>query len=177
MVGAILVASPAASEPQYSRAPGVVPAAHDDNNTRVCCKRGNQDWWSTERECRHAGGHQTNDRECRRDGSTDDWGYNDRKWNERTCCQRNERLGYRIFWSTVGECARSGGQGATNKTCRKYGGFHPYQRGYQGDQDWQGGDQNERVCCSRDGQVWWSNRAECRRAWGQTATNKTCRRN
>jgi hypothetical protein len=115
----------------------------------------------------------------------DDYGGYDR-WNERTCCQREERRGYRVFWSTQGECRRSGGQSTTNKMCRKHGGFHPYDRNYRGDHDgygydggfgWQDGNYNERVCCARNGQVWWSTKGECRRASGYQATNKTCRRN
>lgn len=115
----------------------------------------------------------------------DDYGRYDR-WDERTCCQRNERWGYRIFWSTKGECRRSGGQGVTNKTCRKRGGFHRYERNYHGDGDGRGYDgdygsqddnYNERVCCARNGQVWWSTKGECRRASGYQTTNKACRRN
>ena len=78
-------------------------------------------------------------------------------------------------------------EGTTNKECRKHGGFHPYNRGHWGEQDrhrqddgyddWQDGDAHARVCCLRDGRVWWSNRAECRRAWGQETYNKSCRRN
>lgn len=34
-------------------------------NTRVCCKKGRRDWWSTARECREAGGWQANARQCR----------------------------------------------------------------------------------------------------------------
>lgn len=142
VAGALLLASPAAAEPQYSRAPGAMTISHDDDN----------------------------------------YG----RWNERTCCQRNERWGYRVLWSTVGECRRTGGERVTNKTCRKHGGFHAYQRndrrggydGHGGDGDgWQDGNAHDRVCCARDGQVWWSTRGECRRASGYQATNKTCRRN
>lgn len=177
MAAAAFVAVPAAAEPQYSRAPDVIPIDHDDNNSRVCCKRGSHDWWSTERECRRAGGQQTYNRECRRDESWNDQDYGNGRWNERTCCRRDERQGYRILWSTKGECRRFGGQEATNKTCRKYGGFHPYDREYDGNYGWQDGNQNERVCCARSGQVWWSTRGECRRASGYQTTNKTCRRN
>ena len=99
------------------------------------------------------------------------------RWNERTCCRRDERGGYRIFWSTFGECYRSRGEPATNKTCRKHGGFHPYAGGSWGHQGWQSDDWNERWCCTRGGHVWWSTRGECLRAGGRQATNKTCRRN
>ena len=99
------------------------------------------------------------------------------RWNERTCCRREERGGYRIFWSTFGECHRTRGEPTTNKTCRKHGGFHPYP-GHSWEHDgWRGGDWNERWCCVRGGQVWWSTRGECVRAGGQQAANRVCRRN
>ncbi len=34
---------------------------------RICCKRGDRDWWSTARECRNANGYRTYDRACRYD--------------------------------------------------------------------------------------------------------------
>lgn len=43
---------------------------YDPNNNadrRVCCKRGQYDWWSSLSECRRAGGYETANRECRRD--------------------------------------------------------------------------------------------------------------
>lgn len=108
------------------------------------------------------------------------YGYQDdrrHRWNERTCCRREERGGYRIFWSTFGECYRSRGEPATNKACRKQSGFHPYHRGSWGHDDSRSGAWNERWCCTRGGQVWWSTRGECLRSGGRQATNKTCRRN
>jgi hypothetical protein len=198
IVGAIVFASGAlAAEPQFSvRGQGIIPIAHDDS--RVCCKRGNRDWWSTGRECRRAGGHETYNRDCRRDFPWEDDDYRDHRGNERVCCRTNERFGYRIFWSTNRECRRARGIGQTNKTCRKYGGFHRYPRGYDGDRDrdydrdgdrdrdhygdrdrdhYDGRDPTARVCCTRDGRVWWSNVEECRRAYGREATNQTCRNN
>lgn len=95
---------------------------------------------------------------------------------ERTCCRRQERGGYRIFWSTFGECYRLRGDLATNKTCRDHGGFHATGAPVWGS-GWQQGSWNDRVCCSRRGQVWWSTRGDCYRNKGVLATNKTCRRN
>jgi hypothetical protein len=107
-------------------------------------------------------------------GYEGDWRH---RWNDRTCCQRNERGGYRIFWSTFGECYRSHGEPTTNKACRKNGGFHPYPgRSWQHD-GWRDGDMNERWCCTRGGQVWWSTRGECLRAGGRQTANRVCRRN
>ena len=37
-----------------------------DWNDRVCCERGNRDWWTTARECRDAFGYETTNRACRR---------------------------------------------------------------------------------------------------------------
>jgi hypothetical protein len=101
-------------------------------------------------------------------------------WNERTCCRRNERGGYRIFWSTVGECYQTRGERTSNKECRKSGGFHPYPGGHGGGypgSNWSDTDWNERVCCTRDGHVWWATRGDCRWYRGQATANKVCRRN
>jgi len=101
-------------------------------------------------------------------------------WNDRTCCRREERGGYSIFWSTVRECRRSGGERVTNKECRKHGGFHRYERSEWHDRDGRydqrGDDRNERICCTRNHQVWWSTRGECRRASGYETDNRDCRR-
>jgi hypothetical protein len=111
--------------------------------------------------------------------------YDDRRddWNERTCCRTEERGGYSIFWSTVGECRRSRGERQTNKECRKHGGFHRYEGNNWGGNDgyghdgngWQDNQWNARVCCTRNNQVWWSTRGECRRAYGYEAPNRACR--
>lgn len=189
VAAAFLMVAPVSAEPQFSRAPGEFTPINDNyNNDQVCCRRGNSDWWSTRNACQWAGGHATDNRACRNDDRWDGdnrWngdGRNDGRWNERQCCRRDERQGYRIFWSTVGECQRSGGEGQTNKTCRKYGGFHNYPgRGNGQGNGWgngwdQGQNPNERVCCIRNGQVWWSNRGECARASGQATANRVCRR-
>jgi hypothetical protein len=107
-------------------------------------------------------------------GYEGDWRH---RWNERTCCRREERGGYRIFWSTFGECHRTRGETAPNRTCRKHGGFHRYPGRSWGDDGWKQGDWNVRWCCTRGGQVWWSTRGECVRAGGQQAANRVCRRN
>ena len=187
-----LMVAPVSAEPQFSRAPGEFTPINDNNNDRVCCHRGNSDWWSARQACTWAGGHATDNRQCRNDDRWDGDGRNDGRWNgddryegrwnERTCCRRDERQGYRIFWSTVGECRRTGGEGATNKTCRKYGGFHRYPgQGNGWGNGWgdgwdQGQNPNERVCCIRNGQAWWSNRAECARSSGHATANSVCRR-
>jgi|GEM_PF-2259456 len=105
-------------------------------------------------------------------------------WNARTCCRRHERGGYRIFWSTVGECYQTRGERTTNKECRKSGGFHPYPGGYWGGYPgggypgggWNDGNWNERWCCARYSQVWWSTKGECLRSGGHQVANRVCRR-
>ena len=178
-----LMVAPVSAEPQFSRAPGEFTPINDNNNDRVCCHRGNSDWWSARNACQWAGGHATDNRQCQQDGG---WGYDGRdnsRWNERQCCVRNERGGYRVLWSTVGECHRTGGEGATNKTCRKQGGFHAYPG--RGDGSWDNdgrGDSrwNERQCCKRNEhngyRIIWSTVGECRRTGGEGVTNKTCRK-
>jgi len=109
-------------------------------------------------------------------------------WNTRTCCRRHERRGYRIFWSTIGECYQTRGEPATNKECRKHGGFHPYPGGYWGGYPgggypgggypggWNVDNWNERWCCTREGHVWWSTKGECLRSGGHQTVNRACRR-
>lgn len=104
-------------------------------------------------------------------------------WNTRTCCRRHERRGYRIFWSTIGECYQTRGEPATNKECRKHGGFHPYPGGYWGGYPgggypggWNNDNWNERWCCTREGHVWWSTKGECLRSGGHQTVNRACRR-
>ena len=38
--------------------------------------------------------------------------------------------------------------------------------------DW---DDDDRVCCARDGRAWWSNERECRRYGGYATANRVCR--
>lgn len=121
-----------------------------------------------------------------------DYGGPREDWSERTCCRRHERGGYRIFWTTVGECYQTRGERTTNKECRKSGGFHPYPGGYWGGYPggypgggypggypgggWNDGNWNERWCCARDSHVWWSTKGECLRSGGYQAANRVCRR-
>lgn len=92
-------------------------------NNRVCCKRGNRDWWSTARECRNAYGYVTHNRECRNDRwDNDRWDdrwdnrWNDWQsgWNVRVCCKR----GYRDWWTSARECRNAGGYRTYDRACR-----------------------------------------------------------
>jgi hypothetical protein len=174
--GVLAFAGGAAAEPQYSRASGALPVSHNDYD-RVCCKRGNHDWWSTSRECRRVGGYVTYNRECRHDGH---WEQGNNRGNNRVCCQRPYRGGYQDWWSTERECARAGGYQTYNKVCRRHKSDPPFNGGYGHGpgygQPYPQGNEHGRVCCYRDGYVWWSTRYECRRAYGQETYNKTCRR-
>lgn len=105
------------------------------------------------------------------------------EWYDRTCCRRNEWNGYRIFWTTVGDCYQTRGERTTNKECRKRGGFYPYPGGYWGGYPggypgggWDDGNWNERWCCARDSHVWWSTKGECLRSGGYQVANRVCRR-
>ena len=71
--------------------------------TRVCCKRGGRDWWTTQRACRQSGGYRVADRQCR----------NDRN-EARVCCKR----GRYDWWTTRRACARSGGYRVAAWQCR-----------------------------------------------------------
>lgn len=139
LAGAVLMASSAAAEPQYSRAGGTIVLAHN--------------------------GYGYGDYDDRRESP-----------NDRTCCRREERGGYSIYRTTIRECRWSRGERQTNKECRKHGGFHRYEGYGWGGHGGNGGDWNERVCCTRQGQVWWSTRGECRRAYGEPTANRFCRR-
>lgn len=143
VAGALMLAMPAAAEPQYSTARGSFVIAHND-------------YYDERRE----------------------------SWNDRTCCRVERRGGYEIFWSTIGQCYSSRGVRQTNKECRKHGGFHRYEGNYWNGHDgygpgwgWQDGNWNDRVCCTRNGQVWWSTRGECRRYAGYETANRVCRGN
>ena len=91
-------------------------------NSRVCCKRGRRDWWTTAGECRNSFGYQTANRECRDDRREDRWDdrwdsrWRDHQgdWNRRVCCKR----GYRDWWTTAGECRNNGGYETANRECR-----------------------------------------------------------
>ena len=96
-------------------------------DNRVCCKRGNRDWWSTARQCRNAFGYITNNRQCRNDRWDDNndpwnnswdlrwrqWDRND--WDRRICCKR----GNRDWWSTARECRNANGYRTNDRACRR----------------------------------------------------------
>ena len=132
---------------------------------RVCCKRGNRDWWTTARECRAAFGYQTANRECRDDRWDDRWDNRWRDWSDwdrRVCCKR----GNRDWWTTARECRASFGYQTANRECRN----DDYDNDYDDD-----GDDNRRVCCKRGNSDWWSTLGQCRDAGGYAVRNDECR--
>ncbi len=96
-----------AGEPQYTKVADLELQVQYRANSRVCCKRGYRDWWSTYRQCRRSGGYVTANRACR-DGRV---GYQ----NTRVCCKR----GRADWWSTTRQCRRSGGYIVANRACRR----------------------------------------------------------
>jgi len=143
-------AAPGAS--QYSRAPGF--------GQTVCCKRGNQDWWSTWGQCQAMGGHVTANQACR-DGNWDDGSWSD--GDRRVCCKR----GNRDWWTTARQCRRTnGGFETANRECRDD----------RDDNPWYDHTENNRVCCKRGNHDWWTTRGQCRQVRGGYETyNESCR--
>ena len=184
MVGAVLVASPAASEPQYSRAQGVFPPLMT-TTTRVCVASAGT----------RIGGRR-NANAAMRVGTKPtiaSAGATDRRTIGVTTIENGTNgpvasatSGWGIAFSgrRTANAPDPAGRGRPTRRAASMADFIRISAAIKATEDtamtadgWQGGDQNERVCCSRNGQVWWSTRAECRRAWGYPATNKTCRRN
>lgn len=128
-------------------------------NDRVCCKRGNSDWWTTWRQCQRAGGYQTANRECRNDGGFGgidldlDFGF-DQNRDSRICCKQ----GRRDWWSTWRECRRVGGRRVGNRECR--------------DDSWW---RDHRVCCQRGRHDFWTTQRNCYRHDGFETRNDYCR--
>jgi hypothetical protein len=131
-----------------------------DWNRRVCCKRGNRDWFTTARECRNAFGYETDRRECR-----DDVG--DGNWGERVCCKR----GWQDWWTTRRACQNAGGYQTANRECREDWNDKWDLRWW----NWNGGDWNRRVCCKRGNQDWWTTARECRNSFGYETDRRQCR--
>lgn len=94
---------------QSTRQTGEIQTAANDY--RICCKRGNRDWWSSQRDCRRNGGYVAANRQCRNDNSN--WHQNN-VGNQRICCKR----GRADWWSSRRECGRSGGYVAADRQCR-----------------------------------------------------------
>ncbi len=92
---------------QYTKVADLELQVQYRGDSRVCCKRGARDWWSTYRQCRRSGGYVTGNRACR-DGRV---GYQD----QRVCCKR----GRADWWSTTRQCRRSGGHVTANRACRR----------------------------------------------------------
>jgi len=150
-------AGPEGTSAQQSKRPDGSFTLAQNWNDRVCCKRGNRDWWTTWRACRNAGGHQARNWECRNDGGVGpfDLDLNFNLWTGgRICCKR----GYRDWWTTWGECRRLGGHRVHNRQCR--------------DDSWW---RDHRVCCQWGRQDFWSSQRECYRRGGYETHNRYCR--
>ncbi len=81
------------------------------NDYRICCKRGNRDWWSSRRDCSRSGGYVAANRQGRNDNAN----YNpNNAGNQRICCKR----GRSDWWSSRRECGRTGGYVAADRQCR-----------------------------------------------------------
>ncbi len=135
----------------------------NDWDRRVCCKRGNRDWWSTARECRNSFGYETANRECRNDNNDGNWGDN----AQRVCCKR----GWQDWWTTSSACQRAGGEQTRNRECRDDWNDKWDQRWW----GWSGGDWERRVCCKQGNRDWWSTARECRNSFGYETANRECR--
>lgn len=175
MLGALAFAAAAAPAQQSTRADGSFQLAQRWDE-RVCCKRGWQDWWTTHRGCRRAGGYVTRNRECRDhwddrwDNRWWQWGGGD--WNRRVCCKR----GRSDWWTSARECRNSYGYITANRECRdrRDGDWGNDDDGWNDRDDrWREG--NRRVCCKRGYSDWWSTARECRRAGGYETANRECR--
>jgi hypothetical protein len=179
-------------------------------NDRVCCKRGWQDWWTTRRACKRAGGYPTANRQCRNDWN-DQWDFrwfswNGGNWNNRVCCKR----GNRDWWTTALECRNSFGYQTANRECRNdigegnricckrgwqdwwttrracnnAGGYQTANRECRSDWNdrwdnrwwgWEGGNWNNRVCCKKGNRDWWTTALDCRNSFGWQTSNHECR--
>ena len=154
---------------------------HGDWDRKVCCKRGNHDWWSTARECRQQYGYETDRDECRDDRNNRDWDDRwdqrwrnwDGDWDRRMCCQKGDR----DWWSTPRDCRQRGGWMTRDRDCRN--------DEHDGDRDWNDswdqrwrnwqGDWDRRICCQKGDRDWWSTPRDCRERGGWTTREEECR--
>lgn len=153
------------------RPDGSYQTAAQNWNDRVCCKRGWQDWRTTRRACRRAGGHPVANRACRDDWNDQWdqrwWNWQGGDWDRRMCCKR----GTRDWWSTARECRNSFGYETSNRECRDDRWDNRWDNRWR---NWQG-DWNCRVCCKRGSRDWWSTALECRNSRGYETANRQCR--
>ena len=148
-----------------------------DWDRRICCKRGNRDWWTTARDCRNSWGYETNRRECREDEWRENWDNRWRNWtgdwNKRICCEK----GNREFWSTRRECRDRGGWQTSRRECRNNWNDDDWNDSW--DNRWRNwtGDWNRRICCEKGNREFWSTRRECRDRGGWQTERRDCRNN
>jgi hypothetical protein len=155
-----------------------------DWDRRICCKRGDRDWWTNARDCRNSFGYETDRRECRddRDNRGGDWNnsWDNRwrnwngQWDERVCCKRGDH----DWWSTNRECRERGGWRVDRDECRD----DRDNRGGDWNDSWDNrwrnwnGEWDERVCCKKGDHDWWSTNRECRERGGWRVDRDECRR-
>lgn len=170
LLGALTQSATAAPGQQSQRPDGSFEVAQNWND-RVCCKRGWQDWRTTRRECRRAGGRVTANRACREDWNDrwDNrwWGWQGGNWNRQVCCKR----GNRDWFTTARECRNAFGYETTNRECRRESWDERWDNRWR---NWRG-DWDSRVCCKRGRRDWWTTARECRANGGYETINRACR--
>jgi len=177
-IAALVTSAPASAEALYSKVADVNVQLNFGDNDRVCCKRGNRDWWSNWRECRRTGGRATANRAC----NDNRVGY---RADQRVCCQR----GRHDWWSTWRECRRNDGEPTANRECRNDRDNRVYSLNRYDNDGWGNngngsggyelqdpyGNPDRRVCCNSRNGVTWASWRECRRVGGEDVANKSCR--
>jgi hypothetical protein len=142
-----------------------------DWDRRVCCKRGNRDWFTSARDCRNSFGYETRRRECREDEWNENWDSRwrnwDGDWNERVCCKKGDR----DWWSTRRDCRDRGGWQVRRNECRSDEWNENWDSRWR---NWEG-DWNENICCTKGGRDWWSTRRDCRDRGGWQTERRECR--
>ncbi|MEQ1754379.1 MAG: hypothetical protein ABL973_09630 [Micropepsaceae bacterium] len=96
-----------------------------------------------------------------------DGSYQVADWNDRVCCRR----GWHDWFTSRGECRRTGGDTVANRNCRDN-----WNDRWDGRwQKWTGRDWNARVCCKAGRRDWWTSARECRNSFGYETSNRECR--
>ena len=149
-----------------------------DWDRRICCKRGNHDWWSTARECRQQYGYEADRDDCRDDRDNRDWdsSWDSRwrnwngDWDRRICCEKDDRN----WWSTPRDCRKRGGWMTRDRECRDNGRDDWNSNWDERWRNWNG-DWDERICCKKGDRDWWSTRRDCRDRGGWETRRYECR--
>jgi hypothetical protein len=118
-IATLLPAGDGVAAPQQFAQSSPVDTIQVGPRDRICCKRGWQDWWSSKRQCRRAGGVRVANRACRQEWNDRWdirwWNWPGRDWDDRVCCKR----GSREWWTTAGQCRNAFGYQTANRFCRR----------------------------------------------------------